>query len=136
MALENSWFPGFLVSLFKGFSPEVPRGFADDPEGEEKVGDGVRGHGVAEAVLAEDEPLVGGGAQETSEPFVVREAEHGDGDEERCPRELFERHGEEIGLGDVAIDERTVESFFERRHDERGAEGARDEEERERLGRA
>ena len=55
--------------------PKVPCAAPDDVDAQDKIGDGVGGHGVAEAVFAEDEPLIRRAAQDSRQPFVVGKAE-------------------------------------------------------------
>ena len=57
--------------------PELPIVFPNDPDAEQEVGDGMRGHGVAEAILPEDQALVGAPAQERRQPLVVGKTEDG-----------------------------------------------------------
>jgi hypothetical protein len=98
-------------------SPKVPGAAPDDIDAEEEIGDGVGSHGVAEAVFADDEPLIGCAADDAGEPFIVGKAEEGDGDEKRQGQEPVHGHGEEIWAGDIAIQKGAVEDFLERRHD-------------------
>src|SRR5688500_2684704 len=97
-------------------SPEVPLVLPDDPNAEKQIGDGVGGHGVAEAFLAADEPLEEEAAEDAGEPFAVFEPENDGGDDEWNPTEVPQSDALEIFLDDVAVKKGTVKDFFEGRH--------------------
>ena len=78
----------------------------------------MRGHRVTEPFLPNHQTLVGESAQSSRQPLGMREPKDDGGHQKRHPSELAERNGLKIRFGDVAIDERTIENFFERRHDQ------------------
>ena len=50
--------------------PETPSPLPDHPEPEEEISNGVGRHGIAKAVLADHQPLVGQTAQDARQPAV------------------------------------------------------------------
>src|SRR6266516_5644828 len=51
--------------------PKLPGAFPNYPEGEKEVGDGVGGHGVAETIFADREPLISHATKDTAKPLVM-----------------------------------------------------------------
>ena len=63
--------------------PKFPLAAPDDPDAEQKIRDGVRGQRVAEAMFANDEPLIRGAANNSRQPFVVGKTEDERGGQKR-----------------------------------------------------
>ena len=73
------------------WSPELPGPFPDDPNREEKIGDRMGGHRVAQAAFANNEPLIGHSAEHATEPLIMGKAENERGYDERQPVQAVER---------------------------------------------
>ena len=58
-------------------SPEIPCTFPNYPKAEQEVGDGMGGHGVAQALLPDDQPLKSQPAENARQPAVrMHQPEH------------------------------------------------------------
>ena len=69
-------------------SPKMPCPFVGDPDAEQKIGNRVGGDGIAEMTAPENEPLVGGAADDAGKPLVpVDDSKHNRGDKKRGPME-------------------------------------------------
>src|ERR1043165_6313873 len=69
--------------------PKIPRAAPHDPCAKQKVRDGVGGHGIAEAIFAEDKTLIRESAENSRQPFIVRKAEDGGCSQKGQPREMI-----------------------------------------------
>ena len=77
----------------------MPRPAPHDPHAEQKVRDGVGGHGVTQAVFADHQALISERAKNSGEPLMVREPEYHGGNEEWQPCKMVQRDALKIRLG-------------------------------------
>ena len=94
-------------------SPEMPGAAPDDPDTEQEVRDGMSRHGVPQPFFPANESLVGYGAEDARQPFIVSEAEDQSGEEEWLPCKPAEGHGCKMRPGDPPIEERAIKHFFD-----------------------
>ena len=85
--------------------PEFPVTAPDNPDSEQKIGDGMRCDGVAKAALANDQPLIGEAAQNACQPLGMLKPKDQRGGQERRPAELAQGDLHKILIDNVAIEE-------------------------------
>jgi hypothetical protein len=57
-------------------SPKFPIILPDDPDSEQEIRDGMSGHGIAQAVLSQHEPLKSHAAQNSSNPLIMHKSKY------------------------------------------------------------
>ena len=61
---------GFLIAP-QPDSPELPRTFQNDPDAQQEIRDSVGGHGIAQAILAQHQPLETEAAKDAAQPLIM-----------------------------------------------------------------
>src|ERR1051326_1998457 len=76
------------------------------------------GHGIAEAIPANYQPLIGQAANNACQPLVMRETKDDGSGEQR--KEIYSCHWQrgKFFSDQISVQERTIKHFFDRRDDQ------------------
>src|SRR5690349_23133613 len=106
----------------------MPGSAPDHPETEQKIRNGMSGHRVAKPFFPAHQSLIGKTAEDSCEPFMMRESKNRRCGQKRRPAKLTHRQRLEVRLRDVAIQKRTIENLLHRRYHNRRAKNTNDDE--------
>lgn len=76
--------------------PEVEGGSEDNPESKKEIGNCVRRDRIPNAIPANDEPLIGKGAQNPREPFEMADTEDNSSHQECAQIKVVMRNAQEL----------------------------------------